>query len=132
MNHSLRPLVEAESFGLDRYYHSAPFRSARDLLSSFFTDSVFDYANRYELTEIEGGHELRVPLPGYKKADVTVELENDVLTISAKNAKASYNQSVTLWSGIDTAKIESALEDGMLLLSLPTSEASKPRKLAIK
>jgi HSP20 family protein len=87
-------------------------------------------------------------LPGLKKEDVQITLENNVLTISGernleKEVKSenfhrlerSYGQfsrSFTLPANVQTEKAEAKFADGVLTITLPKAEESKPRKLEIR
>jgi HSP20 family molecular chaperone IbpA len=111
-------------------YHSfAPFPAS---LSDFFDYELGTYTRRFKATEENGNLILSLDLPGFKQAEVEVELENQVLTVRAKNAKDEVEQSVTVGDDIDPDKVEAKLEDGVLTLILGRHEAAKPRKITIK
>ena len=111
-------------------YSARPIPS---LLESLFGESVSDYGARYELTETENNDfQLTLPLPGFKRDEVSIEIENRTLSITAKNAKHSISRSLDLLETIDTEAIEATLEDGMLTITLRRNEIAKPRKIAIK
>ena len=111
-------------------YSARPIPS---LLESLFGESVSDYGPRYELNDTEGGDfQLTLPLPGFKRDEVSIEIENRTLSISAKNAKHSISRSLDLLEAIDTEAIGAVLEDGLLTVTLGRHAVSKPRKIAIK
>lgn len=115
-------------------YHSfEPFPVS---LRSFFDHEFDTYARRFKATEENGSLVLSLDLPGFKPADVDIQLERGVLTVHArsatKNAKDEIEQSVTVGDDIDPDKVEAKLEDGVLTLTLGRHEATKPRKIAIK
>jgi HSP20 family protein len=89
---------------------------------------------------------LVLEMPGVDKGALDVTLEDDVLQIEGRidfgkyeglePVYAEYNvghyaRSFTVGSGIDGGKISAQLNDGVLTLTLPKSEAARPRRIAI-
>ena len=86
-------------------------------------------------------------LPGLKKEDIEISIEDNVLTVSGERkfeeskdngtfrrverAYGSFRRSFTLPRGVDPAKVEAKFEDGVLTLNIPKSEMSKSRKIAV-
>jgi HSP20 family protein len=84
-------------------------------------------------------------VPGLKKDDLDISVENDVLTIrgrmergargnllSQEYALYDYFRQFTLGEKIDRTKIEATLEQGVLSLRLPAAEEAKPRRIEVK
>lgn len=103
---------------------------------------------RYTARQIdEHTWELGVALPGVKREDVTVSLEDNDLEIVAQRhssvpeswrqihvAQAAphvYRLELTLAIDVDPERISAKLEDGILTLRLPVSEAARPRRIAV-
>ena len=108
-------------------------RQVPTFLESLFDENLSDYGARYELTETENNDfQLTLPLPGFKRDEVSIEIENRTLSIVAKNSKHSISRSLDLLETIDTEAIGATLEDGILTIMLGRSELAKPRKIAIK
>lgn len=97
------------------------------------------YVNRnfvgdVNVAENENNYELSVALPGYKKDDVSIEIEDDVLVIKSdvenktedegKNYvrkeyyKRSFERRFVLSDDIDKNKIEAKMEDGILNIKI--------------
>ena len=112
-----------------------------DRISSFKTD-IKDNGNEYL---------LEADLPGFKKEDIDVNLENNYLTIKAerkveneeKDKKGRYIRCERSYgsfarsfdvSDVDTDKITASYEDGVLKLNMPKNEKALPtaKKLEIK
>ena len=101
-------------------------------------------ANRVMKTDIrehDGGYELDVDLPGFKKDEINVELENGYLTISAtkgldkdeQDKKGKYirreryagamQRSFYVGDEVTQEDIKARFEDGILRLSIPKKDA---------
>ena len=96
-----------------------------------------------DVKETDQGYEVAVDLPGVKKDDVTVELNDGYLTISAKknvgNDKKDKNgkyirrerysgtMSRSFYVGKDMKQedVHAAFNDGILTLQLPKKDAAK-------
>ncbi len=95
------------------------------------------------IKENEGNFELELAIPGFKKEDFNIELDNDVLTISSEVKKesetndenytrrefsfSSFRRSFTLPETVDNGKINANYEDGILKLTLPKREEALPK-----
>ncbi len=90
---------------------------------------------------------LRADLPGTEQDAVSVELEDNVLTISGERksehekradgyyrierASGSFSRSLTLPEGIDPESIEASFKNGVLEVKIPKPEQRKPRRVTI-
>ena len=86
-------------------------------------------------------------LPGFKPEDVNITVHGDTLTIQARSTEnkedkgknylvretryGSYARSVTLPSQIQSDKAEAQFDNGVLHLTLPKAEQSKPRQIKV-
>ena len=78
-------------------------------------------------------------VPGVKKEDVKIELNNGMLTVTAeKRSKNGENESsytlsrsVSVPDGVNVEAIAAKLEDGILNLTLPKAEHKKPRTIEL-
>lgn len=78
-------------------------------------------------------------LPGVKKEDVKIELQNGMLTVSAEKREkdgdneSSYSltRSVSVPEGVNADAITAKLEDGILSVTLPKAEHRKPRNITL-
>lgn len=96
-----------------------------------------------DIKEKDEGYELVVDLPGFKKDEIEVQLENGYLTISAakgldkdetdKNGKylrqeryaGSMSRSFYVGEGITEEDIHGKFENGILKLDIPKAEAKR-------
>ena len=94
-----------------------------------------------DIREHDGGYELDVDLPGFKKDEINVELENGYLTISAtkgldkdeQDKKGKYirreryagamQRSFYVGDEVTQEDIKARFEDGILRVSIPKKDA---------
>lgn len=96
------------------------------------------------IKENDLGYHFEVNAPGFKKEDFKIELENDVLSISAEvisNSTAgeegylrreyqhnSFKRTFSLPENlIEAEKVAAQYENGILLITLPKKEEAKPK-----
>ncbi len=100
-----------------------------------------------DLVETAENFILRADLPGLSQADVSIEFENDVLTISGERtaehdaqhegyyrverAFGAFSRSLTLPEGVDPDSVRAQFDQGVLEIRIPKPEQRKPRKVTI-
>ena len=125
-----------------------PFRALDEMQRSFFNDNS-TLGFRTDVIDTGDAYKLDAELPGFKKEDINIDIENDCLTISVERkvededkrpnfvkrerVYGSFSRSFDV-SGIDVEKIEAAYNDGLLTLMMPKKAEIKPvsRKLEIQ
>ncbi len=134
-------------------FNRKPFeRSFNSIVDDLFTELPVLFRNDVQpqwkgfvpvnIEENDKAHVIEVVAPGFDKADFKVNLEQNVLTISAEkkveenteNKKQirkeytykSFKRSFTLDEKIDGAAIEATYVNGVLTLNLPKKEIVKP------
>ncbi|MEO6993507.1 MAG: Hsp20/alpha crystallin family protein [Lacunisphaera sp.] len=110
-------------------------------LSSLFGSAGSEYTRSIPVSVNEDKDNLQVTaeLPGVQRADVNVEIVDDVLSLKAtrKVAGAEGEQTISFAREFDLPypvqadKVSAELKDGVLRLTLPKVEAVKPRKIEI-
>ncbi len=122
---------------------NAPFEaSAKDCC---VTEKINPAIETYKCSD---NYVVRAEIPGIDPKDVDISFEGDVLTIKGKrvarnleegetclmseSAYGDFERSLRLNEGIDVEKIHAAYKDGVLEITLPVSESSKPRRIAIE
>ncbi len=89
-----------------------------------------------------------VELPGMTKSDITIKVENGVLTLSGdrkgptetdrarilrmERCYGGFCRSFSIGNQIDQDNISAQMENGMLTLTLPYKEGSKPKEIEVK
>ena len=85
--------------------------------------------------EKENHYLVSVELPGVGKDDVKIEVKDNVLTIAGERkeegSETRFYRSFTLPRRIDLDKVEADCQNGILKISLPKTEAVKPRQIKI-
>ena len=129
-----------------------PYATRRTVMNPFsFFDSDFWGAAgeiKTDITDTGDAFKLEADLPGFKKEDIKIGLENDRLTISAERkdeheekgkngyirrerSYGSFTRSFDV-SGIDTSSINAAYNDGVLTLTLPKRPELVPENRQIE
>jgi HSP20 family molecular chaperone IbpA len=100
----------------------------------------------YEVKESAEAYGLVVYLPGVAKDGLDLTAENGQITVIGRrawkqpegwtslyreSADATFYLALTHENAVDADKIAAELNDGVLRVSLPKSEAVKPRKIAV-
>ncbi len=100
-----------------------------------------------DLVETAESYVLHADLPGLSDADVNIELEDNVLTISGERtaehenreegyyrverAFGAFSRSLTLPEGVNPDAVQAHFDRGVLEIRIPKPEQRKPRKVAI-
>lgn len=142
-------MFEIMPYGHRRVVTYNPFRELEEMSRSFWNDSNMG-AFRTDITEKDGVYTLTAELPGFKKEDISIDIDKDCLTISAERTVendeegnepnfvrrerfyGSYSRSFSV-KGIDTEAITAAYTDGVLSLTMPSKTPITPpsRRLEI-
>ena len=128
-----------------------PYAIARELLNwdPFFTARPASaFAPAFEVKETTEAFVLRADLPGVAEKDLDVAVHNGVLTVAgsrqAEDRKegesfmlyerqyGSFSRSFALPEMADGDRIEAALDNGVLTLTIAKKAEAKPRKISIK
>lgn len=111
----------------------------QDVFDSAFTLSnssvLRGSAPALDLYESDEQYTVRLEAPGARKEDFDISLEDDVLTISGNrrsdSEQSSFRRSVKLPAVVKGEAVQAAYEQGILSVSLPKAEESKPRKINV-
>ena len=120
----------------DWFNHGVPAATSRTLRPAM------------DVAEDENLIVVRTELPGIAKEDVNVTLEDGVLTITGEKKTdretkeksyhlvertfGAFQRSLSLPAGVDGDKADAHFENGVLTITVPKSEAAKPKRLQIK
>jgi HSP20 family protein len=100
-----------------------------------------------DVVETDEHFVLRADLPGLSENDVSIEFDDNVLTISGERKSehehtgkgyyrversfGSFSRSLTLPEGVDADAVKATFENGVLEVRIPKPEQPKPRKVQI-
>jgi HSP20 family protein len=127
----------------------SPFDELEEMQRRFFGENAVKEF-RTDIRDNGESYMLEAELPGFKKEDISVNIEGDTMTIRAERADSteekdgkgnfvkrercygSFSRSFDM-DGIRTEDVSAAYEDGILKLTLPKKQESLPvsRKLEI-
>ena len=139
------PFQEFENM-LERYSKSGMSNLGKQLNTEL---SFADWAPSVDIEEEEDKYVIKADLPGVDKKDIEVKLENGVLSIrgekhtekeTGKGTKkhrterfhGTFARSFTLPDAVKADKVDAAYKDGVLSLTIPKKEESKPKSIEIK
>lgn len=91
---------------------------------------------------------LKAELPGLEKKDFSIEVKDNLLTLKGERkfeketneenyyrmerAYGSFVRSFTLPTTVDKDKVKAKFKDGVLEVTIPKTEATKPKQIAIE
>lgn len=123
-----------------------PYRQMADMRRSLVNSASSLF--RTDVSDVGDAYKLEAELPGFRKEDININIENECMTISVERKTdsednkpnymcrerfyGSYSRSFDL-SGIDADNITASYADGILTLNLPklAEEIPTSRRLEI-
>lgn len=127
-----------------------------DLVNEFFGRDISHFAGHDDvrrsipsvnIIERENDFHLRMLAPGFSKEDLKLNVEKDMLTISADKkveelketerwtrrefGHSAFSRSFRLPEHVNVDGITADLQDGVLLVTIPKTELAKPKSRAI-
>ena len=101
-----------------------------------------------DITETDHAYLVRAELPGVRKEDLQITINDGVLTINAETRQQSeekangrvirqerrygkFVRSMHLGNDVDEGKVSADYKDGVLALTLPKTEEVQPRRIEV-
>jgi len=100
-----------------------------------------------DFVEGENDYTVKCELPGLEQKDVDVSIASNVLTIKGSKEEnreekkgkyykkeiwsGSFQRTISLPSSVDSSKIFALLKDGVLSITLPRKEETKPKQISV-
>jgi len=131
-----------------------PFSEFAELRTRF--DRVFDelahgpehaWTPAIDVVRDDANLVLRADIPGIKPEEVTIEVEDDILTVSGEHEErkeekdkhylrrerryGSFRRSMALPPGVDPTKIEAKTRDGVIEVTIPLPKEAKKETIKI-
>src|SRR5208283_692140 len=128
----------------------AVFRAIEDMFQQVLAGPVSSRPWIPAVDIVENPNELVVTadLPGIKKENVDVQIEDGTLTLTGsrnfeheaqkegfhrlERSYGSFRRAFTLPDSVDPEKVAAAFEDGVLTITLPKKEVAKPRSIKVE
>jgi HSP20 family protein len=112
------------------------------------TSEFLGWAPAFDVYEEKDNFVVKAELPGMKKEDISVSLQDGSLIISgerksetksegaevyrAERYVGKFQRSVTLPTPVTAGKVTAEYKDGILTVTLPKSEEAKPKQIEVK
>jgi HSP20 family protein len=135
-----------------------PATALSELIDDFFGSTELSRPNRelvatrwpeVDVVEDEKSYLLRADMPGLEKKDISVTVENGVLSISGEKKEerkeqkdgrftyyersyGKFNRSFNLPEHVDAEHIEANYKNGVLELKINKTEKAKPKEIEVK
>jgi HSP20 family protein len=119
-------------------------RTPTTLLDDFFNDDFFfprtNYGSQIDVYQENNKYIVEVDLPGFKRDEIDIQFNNDVLTIKADHKEEEVNENKKYYyrsrkvnsfmrqirfNGIDSGLIGASFNEGVLKVEMPIKEASE-------
>jgi HSP20 family protein len=154
-----RPMEAKMSSSLSIFRRNTPFRTLSRLQSDFETlweefsgmesrlSSELEFSPKCELSEESGNYMVKFDMPGVKREDVKIELNENQLTVSAERrheekseskkdhyseiSYGSYERVFSLPTPVDEKKADAKFDNGVLTIMLPKSQSNKAKQIAV-
>lgn len=123
-----------------------PFRDFDSFARGAFGTRVRPASMPLDAFHRDDVYTVRFDLPGVDPASIDITVEKDVLSVSAERQwdvddetqvlaserpQGSYRRQLFLGKALDTEKVTADYTNGVLTVTIPVAEQSKPRKVAV-
>lgn len=122
-------------------------RLARGIWESWPVTFRTSFMPRLDMYEEKDELVVKTELPGIKKSDLDISLEDDVLTIKAEKKQeevaeeatyyacersfGEYSRTVSLPFHVDADRVSATLKNGLLKIRLPKAEEAKSKHIEV-
>lgn len=123
-----------------------------DMFRSFFDEPAHSSSDTWrpamDAKELEQHYEITFSMPGFKKDEINVSMNNNTLTVKGVHgdkkedtgsdylyreiAFGTFERSLYLPENVDGDKIEANYEDGMLHLKIAKKKEALPKEIQVK
>lgn len=94
------------------------------------------YSKDYSIDKKDDKNILEIPVPGFSKEEIHIEVDNGILIIEGKDSKSKWAEDFVkkfkLPYNMDTSKIEAVITDGILMIEVIRDKKDLPKKVKIK
>ncbi len=134
-----RPTLGWPSFGR--------LSSLQDELDRLFESPVTAWAPALDVQEDKNSFNIRVELPGMKREDIEVTLQDGALVITGERKEekvhedttvhrqeryyGKFSRALTLPAVVSGDQVKAQYKDGILIVTLPKAEEAKPKAITV-
>lgn len=123
-----------------------PFSNFETIARGAFADRVRSSSMPLDAYRRDDTYVMHFDLPGVDPASIDLTVEKDVLTVVAERSwdveddtrvlvserpQGSYRRQIVLGKALDTDRVTADYTDGVLTVTVPVAEQSKPRKVEV-
>jgi HSP20 family protein len=121
--------------------------SLQDELDRLFESPLTDWAPALDVYEDKDNFVVQMELPGLKREDINVTLQDGVLVISGERRTeekrnegeirrqerfyGKFQRTLSLPTPVAADKVKAQYKDGVLMVTVPKAEEAKPRKIDV-
>jgi HSP20 family protein len=132
-----------------------PFMGIRQMMDRFFEEPVNSFPEFFDegtlpvdISERDNALIVKASLPGVKKDDIDIQVNQGVLSITARRQDekedsnerfyrrerryGSVSRRIALPGVVQDSDVEAELKDGVLTLTLPVPEQRRPKRIEIR
>lgn len=129
---------------LDDFFNNFENQFRRSLLSR----NEIDFYPLLDVSETNSHYTVELDIPGVKKEDININVDNNILTIRGKKEMdkdhkdsnyysrerfyGDFTRSMALPSGVNTDKIDADFNNGVLTIKMPKNKATSTKTIEIK
>jgi HSP20 family protein len=119
----------------------------QDELARLIDTPLQGWAPALDVQEDKDAYTVRVELPGLKREDIEVHLQEDALVISGERRHeepkegtevhrserfyGKFSRALTFPTGVNGDKVTASYKDGVLTVTVPKAEAAKPKQITV-
>lgn len=119
----------------------------QDELDRLFESPLQAWTPALDVHEDKDGYTIRVELPGMKREEIEVSIQNDALVISGERKTETvkedtechrqeryfgrFSRALTLPTAVAGDKVKANYKDGVLTVTLPKAEEAKPKQVTV-
>lgn len=133
----------------------SPFSTLRDQFNRLFelglpgrsAESFGNWSPALDATEDKDQYTVTLEVPGLKKEDISVVVQDGVLTVSGERKSekevkegtvhrseryyGKFSRSVSLPTAVSADKVTAGYKDGVLTVNVPKAEEAKPKSIEV-
>jgi len=119
----------------------------QDEIDRLFETPLQAWTPALDVHEDKDGYTIRVEVPGMKREDIVVSLQDGALVISGERREekitdetevhrqerfyGKFSRALTLPTAVAGDKVKAAYKDGILTVTLPKAEEAKPKQIDV-